>query len=205
MMIKDLGPRVESVWEGLRPRTKNMLVGALQSNISPANPPQKFFYDTHSDWELSRLLTALDEQSRSPEAPKSEDSRDEIAKLAETCVSVLETQTGSAEVFIQLATRALDRRDYEKLDRLSDRLPDQFSAAEIAEVVRQTELAQIRAIAYETLSMLPAGVLANLLDDPLYADIAANALEQKAYEYDSEEARDILDNYEGGFGGEFEN
>ena len=32
-----------------------------------------------------------------------------------------------------------------------------------------------------------------LLDDPLYADIAANALEQKAYEYDSEEARDLLD------------
>ena len=31
------------------------------------------------------------------------------------------------------------------------------------------------------------------LDAGLYAEIAANALEQKAYEYDSEEARDLLE------------
>lgn len=196
-MIKDLGPRVESVWEGLRPTTKNMLVGALRSKAnSPANPPQKFSYDTHSDWELSRLLTALDEQSKSVSASKGRENLGEINQLAETCVEVLESQSGSAEVFIQLATRALERKDYKKLDRLSDRLVEQFSAGEIAEIVSQTELPQIRAIAYETLTMLPARVLADLLDDPLYSEIAANALEQKAYEFDSDDAREILDRYE---------
>jgi hypothetical protein len=198
MMIKDLGPRVESVWEGLRPMTKNMLVGALRSgSSSPTAPPQKFSYDTHSDWELSRLLTALDEQSKSASAARDNDNLSDINKLADTCVSVLESQTGSAEVFIQLATRALDRKDYSKLDKLSDRLSEQFSAAEIAEIVNQTDLPQIRAIAYETLAMLPVRVLSALLDDPLYSDIAANALEQKAYEFDSEEARDVLEQFDG--------
>ena len=32
---------------------------------------------------------------------------DEMNKLADTCARVLETQSGSAEVFIQLAERAL--------------------------------------------------------------------------------------------------
>ena len=59
--------------------------------------------------------------------------------------------------------------------------------------MRQTDVPQIRAIAYETLALLPIPSILPLLDDPLYSDIAANALEQKAYEYDSEEARDLLD------------
>jgi len=116
--------------------------------------------------------------------------------LAETCVRVLEAQSGSAEVFIQLAERAIRKHDYNKLDKLSDRLFERFSAAEIAEIVRQSEMPQIRAIAYETLALLPVPTLLPLLDDSLYADIAANALEQKAYEYDSEEARDVLDQFD---------
>jgi hypothetical protein len=195
MMIKDLGAGVVSVWERLRPITKKMLVGALQSSGSaPANSPtQKFSYDAHADWELSRLLTALDEQSKTSIAAK---NADEIKKLAETCVQVLENQSASAEVFIQLAERAIKRHDYNKLDKLSDRLFERFSAGEIAEIVRQTEMPQIRAIAYETLALLPVPALLPLLDDPLYSDIAANALEQKAYEYDSEEARDVLEQYD---------
>ncbi len=44
-----------------------MLVGAMQSGGSnpPVNLAQTFSYDAHADWELSRLLSALDEQSRS--------------------------------------------------------------------------------------------------------------------------------------------
>ena len=65
MMIKNFGARVVSVWEGLRPMTKKMLVGALElyrgKMIKP--PVQKFLYDTHTDWELSRLLSVLDEQT----------------------------------------------------------------------------------------------------------------------------------------------
>src|SRR6266511_2840973 len=102
MMIKNPGAGVVSVWERLRPITKKMLVGALQSSgPAPANnPTQKFSYDAHADWELSRLLTALDEQSKTSVAAK---NADEIKQLAETCVQVLENQSASAEVFIQLA------------------------------------------------------------------------------------------------------
>ena len=196
MIIKDLGPAVVSAWDGLRPMTKKMLAGAMRSgSTSTNNPAQKFLYDAHADWEVSRLLTALDEQSKSASLIKDSEKLGEITELAETCVRVLETQSGSAEVFIQLAERALKKHDYNKLDKLSDSLFERFSAAEIGEIVRQTEMPQVRAIAYETLSMLPVPSLVPLLDDPLYAEIGASALEQKAFEYESEEARDVLEQY----------
>jgi hypothetical protein len=196
MVIKDLGPAVVSVWDDLRPITKKMLAGAMKTGpAGTSSPAQKFSYDAHADWEVSRLLTALDEQSKSASVRKDSDKLGEIAELAETCVRVLEAQSGSAEVFIQLAERALKKHDYNKLDKLSDRLFERFSAPEIAEIVRQTDMPQIRAIAYETLSMLPVATLVPLLDDPLYSEIGASALEQKAYEYESEEARDALEQY----------
>jgi hypothetical protein len=195
-MIKDLGTGVVTVWEGLRPVTKKMLEGVMNATgtSTPNSSAQRFAYDAHADWELSRLLSALDEQTKT--SPKNADILNEIAQLAETCVRVLEAQSGSAEVFIQLAERAIKQHDYNKLDKLADRLGERFSAGEIAEIVRQTEVPQIRAIAYETLALLPVPTILPLLDDPLYADIAANALEQKAYEYDSEEARDLLDQFD---------
>jgi hypothetical protein len=195
-MIKDLGAGVVRVWEGLRPVTKKMLEGVMNATgtSTPNSTAQRFAYDAHADWELSRLLSALDEQTKT--SPKNADILNEIAQLAETCVRVLEAQSGSAEVFIQLAERAIKQHDYNKLDKLADRLGERFSAGEIAEIVRQTDVPQIRAIAYETLALLPVPTILPLLDDPLYAEIAANALEQKAYEYDSEEARDILDQFD---------
>jgi hypothetical protein len=199
MTIKDFGGRIASVWEGLRPVTRNMLVGALQTTSSLPSPnikSTKFSYDAHADWELSRLLSALDEQSRSSEARNDAETLDEMNKLADACARVLETQSGSAEVFIQLAERALRRHDYKKLDSLSDRLSEKFSAGEIAEIIRQTESPQIRAIAYETLAMLPVNNVAPLLDDSLYAEIAAAALEQKAFEYESDEAKNALDQFD---------
>ena len=191
MMIKDLDAGVVRVWEGLRPTTKKMLVGVLETTGSILNNVQSqiFEYDAHSDWELSRLLAALDDQKR----PRDLNAVGEAEQLAETCASILEAQSGSAEIFIQLAARAIRQHDYNKLDKLSDRLTERFSAGEIAEIVRQAEYPQIRAIAYETLSILSVPALLPLLDDPLYAEIAANALEQKAYEYDSEEAREVLE------------
>lgn len=194
-MIKDLGPRVVSAWEGLRPMTKKMLERAFQSGAAaqPTLPTQKFSYDAHSDWELSRLLSALDEQIKDPEVRKNKVKLEEIMQLAETCVNVLETQTESAEIFIQLAERILKKQDYSKLDKLSDLLLERFPAGEIAEIVRSTDAAQIRAIAYETLALMPVNSLIPLLDDPIYAEIAMSAIEQKAFEYDSEDARELLE------------
>lgn len=193
-MIKNFGARVEKAWEGLRPLTKKMIVGALQANSanSLTVQSQKFSYDTQSDWELSRLLTALDEQLKDTEVRKDFAKFTEINELAETIVRVLEAQTESAEVFIQLAERILKRNDYKKFDKLADAL-SRFSAGEIAEIIRQTEMAQIRAVAYETLSLMPTSAIMTIFDDPLYAEIALNALEQQAFEYESEEARELLD------------
>lgn len=201
MMIKDFGARVESVWEGLRPVTKKMIVGALQANIGIAStsPPQQFSYDTQSDWELSRLLTVLDEQLKDAEVRKNAEKFTEISQLAETLVKVLEAQTVSAEVFIQLAERILRKNDFNRFDKLTDSLAERFSAGEIAEIIRQTNLAQIRAVAFETLSMMPTAQIVPLLDDPLYFEIARNVLEQQAFEYNSEEARDVLEQIEFSF------
>lgn len=198
MMIKEFGGKVESVWEGLRPVTKNMLEGALKagkSTILNSKTP-KFFYDAHADFEVSRLLSALDERSKSREIRKDAVKLDEINQLADICVLVLESRSASAEVFIQLAERAIKDNDYNRLDKLGDHLAERYSAGEIAEVVRQTDMPQIRAIAYETLAMMSISALVPLLDDPLYAGIAAGALEQKAFEFDNEEARDILEQFD---------
>jgi hypothetical protein len=194
MMIKDLDAGVVRVWEGLRPTTKKMLVGILETaGTSPGNiQPQTYGYDAHSDWELSRLLTALDEHGKG----KTAGAHGEAVQLAETCAQILEAQSGSAEVFIQLATRAIKQHDYRKLDALADVLAERFAPGEIAEIVRQSDLPQIRAIAYETLSMLSLRSLVMLIDDPLYSEIAANAIEQQAFEYDSEDAREILEQLE---------
>ena len=194
MLIKNLGPQVERVWEDLRPTTKRLLAGALKSGsqLPAKSQSANSYYDAHADWELSRLLKVLDDRSK----VRSDPSGAEAAELAETCARILEEQSGSAEVFIQLASRAIALSDYDRLEKLADRLFERFSAGEIAEIVRQTEVPQIRAIAFETLSMLPVELLEPLLDDPLYAEIGLNSLEQKAFEYDSEEARDLLERFE---------
>ena len=194
MTIKDFGARVESVWEGLRPLTKKMLTGVIEAN--PASSKQKFSYDAHADWELSRLLSALDEQTKDASIGRTTEKLREIKVLAETCADVLQAQTESAEVFIQLATRVLERNDFKKIDVLADILFERFSAGEIAEIVRQTELAQIRAIAYETLALLPTAYILPLLDDSIYYDIVRNTLEQQAFEFDNEEARAVLEQLE---------
>lgn len=199
MTIKEFGGKIASIWKNLRPDTKKLLVGALKTGKTGktgVSQTHKYYYDAHADWELSRLLHALDEQTTKKTVRKNAAKLTEIKQLADTCASVLESQSASAEVFILLATRAVRDNDYTRLDRLADHLAERYSAGEIAEIVRQTDLPQIRAIAYETLALMSIGNLVRLLDDPLYSGIAAAALEQKAYEFDSEEARDILEQFD---------
>jgi hypothetical protein len=194
MTIKDFGAQVVSVWEGLRPLTKKMLVGAMQT--STPLPKQKFSYDAHADWELSRLLTALDEQTADAEIVKDAEKLSEIKHLAEACAGVLQTQSESAEVFIQLAERALERQDYKKIDELADALFARFSIGEMCEIARQTINPAIRAIAYETLALMPVASLVPMLQDPVYYEIARNTVEQQAFEYESEEARRVIEQLE---------
>ena len=192
MTIKDFGARVADVWKGLRPRTQRMVVGALQAaTVAAAN--QTFSYDAHADWELSRLLVALDERTAEAEAQAKPENLREMKKMADACARVLETQTESAEVFIQLVTRALLRYDYARVDKLADALTERFSAAEMCEIVRQAEYAPVRALAFEALALTPVVQIFPILDDPLYADIARAALELQAIEYESDDARMLLE------------
>ena len=168
-----------------------MLAGALQTNISPS--PGKFSYDIQSDWELSRLLTALDEQAGNLEIKNNTEKVKELKHLAETVVDVLESRSESAEVFIQLAERALNRKDYEQIDKLSDALLSRFSVSEVCEIVRQTDNPAIRALGIETLAIIPTEKLVQLIDDSLYDEIIRGAIEQQAFEFENEQARQVLE------------
>ena len=194
MTIKDFGTRVERIWEGLRPVTKKMLVGAMQTSLT--SPKPKFSYDAQSDWELSELLSALDEQASDSEVKKNSEKYSELKNLAETVVDVLEAQTESAEVFIQLAERALKQKDYQQIDKITDSLLERFSVGEMCEIVRQTENPAIRALGFETLALMPTQKLLALIDDPLYDEIIRNVIEQQAFEFENEHARQILDQME---------
>lgn len=193
------------VWEGLRPMTKKMLVGVIEANsasnvagniataVQPNTPKQKFSYDAHADWELSRLLTALDEQATDAEVRKDVAKLNEINQLAETCAAVLQSQTESAEVFIQLAERALKQKDYRQIDALADILSQRFPVGEICEIVRQTTDPAIRALGYEALALAPLPALMQMVEDPIYFEIVRSAIEQQAFEYENEEARRVLE------------
>jgi hypothetical protein len=192
MIIKNLGKSVTKVWEGLRPLTQKMLVGAMSVPIQS----QKFSYDNHTDWELSRLLIALDERLKEPEIRKSTKKLGEINQLISTCIGVLQAQTESAEVFIQLAERALQDRDYVQIDTLADIMTERFSVGEMCEIVRQAENPAIRAIAMETIALMNVEEIIPSLEDPIYQDIARNGLTLKAMEYGSMEARQVLENFD---------
>lgn len=182
--------QVVDIWEGLRPLTKKMLVGALDTN-SFTNK-QKYTYDAHADWELSRLLTALDNQVLDKNS-KTPENLSEINQLAEVCAGVLESQTETAEVFIQLAKRVLGRNDFKKFDELGEILFDRFSTGEMAEIIRQTDAAQIRAMCFETLAVMPVTLITPLLKDPLYFEIACMVLEQQAVEFENYDAIEVLE------------
>jgi hypothetical protein len=189
MTIDNFGKQVKKIWEDLRPVTKNMLVGVMQTNLNTSN--KKFSYDIQSDWELSGLLKTLDEQSKTI---KNKKKLVEMREMAEACVKVLQSQTESAEVFIQLAERAINQKNYQKLDALADSLQARFSVGEICEIIRQTDNLTIREIAQESLALQPVSALMQLINDQLYQEIIENALAQKAFEFDSEEARQMLQN-----------
>jgi hypothetical protein len=111
MQIKNLGPQVARVWDDLRPTTKRLLAGALNpgSPLPSQSQSSRYHYDAHADWELSRLLAALDERSKSKIDTSDAPEKSDAVQLAETCARILEEQSGSAEVFIQLAY-AIDSR-----------------------------------------------------------------------------------------------
>lgn len=194
MTINAFGARVVSVWEGLRPTTRRLIVGALQARQSELKGNQKASgsvpYDARSDWELSRLLTALDERAAETKELTKEQVR-ELRQMAETCASVLQEKTRSAEVFTQLVERSMLANDYKRIDLLGSILVERFAPSEICELIRQANPVA-KALAYEALTQCQISSLVSLLGDPLDAEIARDAIERQAFEFGNEEAREVL-------------
>lgn len=189
-MIENLGGRVATVWSELRPTTRGLVERALQ--LSNANSPQRNPpYDPRADLELSRLLTALDD--RAAETPADTDSEEskQLRHIANTCATVLQEKTQSAEVFAQLVRRADQHHDYKRIDVLADALNSRFAPSEICELARSEDVI-VRALANEALSQFPTSVLVGLLSDPVDSEIARDALRRQAMEFGSDEARQII-------------
>jgi hypothetical protein len=199
--IKDFGAQVASVWEGLRATTRNLIVNALQApgTATPTTPPLPppppratgTPYDARADWELSRLLAALDARAREAGAQLNTEQASGLHRMAETTASLLEVQTQSAEVFTQLIERAQRLHDYARIDQLADALARRFAPSEVCELARSTNVVA-RALAQEALAQAPTATLVELLGDPVDSDIARDALERQATEYGSEIARQLI-------------
>jgi hypothetical protein len=192
--FEEFGGRVASAWEGLRPTTRTIIERALQP--APASHGSGANYDARSEMELSRLLEALDERAREAGTLRlnAEQSR-ELVRVADACALVLYTGGRSAEVFGQLLERALVARDYARVDRVADTLTSRLAPSEICEMARNQNPA-VRAIAHEALAQKPPSVLVELLGDPVDAEEAREALEIQADDYESEEARWIVNTLE---------
>ena len=198
MVIEDFGPRVASVWEGLRSTTRSLVEKALQSSApgQAAQPPSQArtegrAYDARADWELSRLLSALDDRAAEDGASLNAEQSKELRLMADTTAFVLQNQTRSAEVFAQLVARAHRAHDFKRIDQLADALNARFAPSEICELARNDD-AVVRALAQEALAQAPTYLLISLLADPVDLEIARDALERQATDYGSEEARRIV-------------
>ncbi len=197
IMIEDFGSRVASVWQGLRPSTRSMVERALSTpppqpaaNVTASR--RETGYDARSEWELSRLLAALDERAAEEvsDALSAEQSR-ELRRMSETCAAVLNREARSSEVFAQLLERALRARDYARVDEVADVMTARLAPSELCETARHINPA-VRAVAQEALLQLPTALLVALLGDPVDAETARAALESQADEYESEEARIVV-------------
>ena len=194
--IEDFGASVASVWQGLRPSTRSLVERALSTpphqiaNVTASR--RETGYDARSEWELSRLLAALDERAaeEASVALSAEQSR-ELRRMSETCAAVLNREARSSEVFAQLLERALRAKNYARVDEIADVMTARLAPSELGETARHINPA-VRAVAQEALLQLPTGMLVALLGDPVDAETARAALESQADEYESEEARIVV-------------
>src|SRR4030095_15443344 len=189
-MIEDLGEKVATVWSELRPATRGLVERALHPSSSSAQA-RNVPYDARADIELSRFLAALDDRASEAGAKLDDEKENRLRMLADTCASVLQDKTPSAEVFAQLVRRAETQRDYKRIDALADALSSRFAPSEICELARADDLF-VRELANEALTRFPTSVLLTLLGDPVDTEVAREALRRQVIEYGSEEARQIV-------------
>ena len=185
------GARIATVWSELRPSTRGLVERALRAPAHSGQATRNFQYDARADIELSRFLAALDERAAEKSEALDAETGGRLKSIAETCATVLQEKTESAEVFAQLVRRASNHRDYKRIDRLADALNTRFPPSEICELARSGDTIA-RELANEALARCPISILTGLLADPVDADTARAALRRQVVEYGSEEARQIV-------------
>ena len=197
VIIEDFGPRVKSVWNDLRPATRNLIERAWQSPTPTSTPEavRSAPYDPRADRELSQLLAALDERAAHGDSAISDGPSRQARRLADACANMLTQQTQSGEVFAQLIQRAHSRQEYARLDELANAMTMRLAPTELCELARSANVV-VRALAYEVLAQAPAPLLRALLHDPIDAEVARAVLERQAHEFGSEEARQVLREFE---------
>ena len=191
LIIDDFGGRIASVWSELRPATRGLVERAMQAASTGNQPARNFHYDARADIELSRFLAALDDRVAEKTDALDAEKNGKLKSIADTCASVLQEKTESAEVFTQLVQRAQMQRDYRRIDSLADALTSRFPPSEICELARSEDII-VRELANEALARFPISVLAGLLNDPIDSETARAALRRQVIEYGSEEARQIV-------------
>ena len=164
---------------------------ALQAPVNGNQAMRNFQYDARADMELSRFLAALDDRAAEKSEALDAETGGRLKSVADTCATVLQEKTESAEVFAQLVRRASSHRDYKRIDRLADALNTRFPPSEVCELARSADTI-VRELANEALARCPISVLTGLLNDPVDADTARSALRRQILEYGSEEARQML-------------
>ena len=189
--IDEFGGRIATVWSELRPATRGLVERALQAATSGTPPIPNFQYDARADLELSRFLAALDDRAAEKIDTLDPETGRKLKSLADTCATMLQEKTESAEVFEQLVRRAEMQKDYKRIDALADALTSRFPPSEICELARSEDTI-VRELANEALARCPISVLAALLNDPVDAETARAALRRQVVEYGSEDARQLL-------------
>ena len=190
MINEKFGSRVTSAWNDLRPQTRTLLERAWQST-PPAPVEQSRTYDPRADRELSKLLSALDDQAQREGGTSEDESAREARRLADTCVQMLTQQTQSAEVFAQLIQRAHARQQFARLDELANGMALRLAPSELCDMARSPNVV-VRALANEVLTQAPPSLLRALLHDPIDAEVARSVLERQAHEFGLEEAKRTL-------------
>ena len=191
MRIDDFGSCIAHAWSELRPATRGLVERAMQAASTGNQPARNFHYDARADIELSRFLAALDDRVAEKTDALDPEKNGKLKSIADTCASVLQEKTESAEVFTQLVQRAQMQRDYRRIDSLADALTSRFPPSEICELARSEDII-VRELANEALARFPISVLAGLLNDPIDSETARAALRRQVIEYGSEEARQIV-------------
>jgi hypothetical protein len=158
-VIDDFGSRIATVWSELRPATRGLLERAVQAAASGTSYALNFQYDARADIELSRFLAALDDRAAEKGETLDAETIAKLKSVAETCATVLQEKTESAEVFAQLVRRAQTQKDYKRIDALADALNSRFPSSEICELARSEEVI-VRELANEALARCPTSVLA---------------------------------------------